>query len=323
MPSFEFTRSIAAREVPLNRQGIPCFPGAQPARTTDDLRGADVAIVGVPFVSPLVGYENDVAPRKVRIAGLNYDGSYIAELDVDPAESLRMVDYGDVDFPFGDTAAATAAVETTVGEALDAGCLPVTIGGNAPASSYAVIKAIAARSSGPIGVISFDGHTDTAAEYGDEPNSSNWVRAAYLQIPRLSATHHVQIGMRGMNNPRASMAFYRDRQMRTIMAREARALGSRRLAEEAVRHAANGTDRLWLAVDLDVMDCTETPDWDWPDPYGVASSDVLETAYEAGRSGKLCGISLMMIGGAVASVQRLALWIVLYGLAGHAHARQA
>lgn len=323
MPSFEFIRSTAAREVPLNRQGIPCFPGARPARTAADLRGADVAIVGVPFVSPLVGYENDVAPRKVRMAGLTYEGSYIAELDVDPAESLRMVDYGDVDFPFGDTAAAMAAVETTVGEILDAGCLPVTIGGNAPAASYAVVKAIAGRSGGPLGVISFDGHTDTAAEDGDEPNSSNWVRAAYLQIPWLSATNHVQIGMRGMNNPRANMAFYRDRQMRTIMAREARALGSRRLAEEAVRHAANGTDRFWLAVDLDVMDCTETPDWDWPDPYGVVAGDVLETAYEAGRSGKLCGISLMMIGGAVASVQRLALWIVLYGLAGYAHARHA
>ena len=321
MPSFEVTMAMAARERRLNRQGVPCFLGAGPALTAQDLRGADVAIVGVPYVSPQIGYENDVGPRKARIAGLSYEGSYVAELDVDPAEALRIVDYGDVDFPFGDTKAAIAAVDTTVGELLSAGCLPVTIGGGSPASSFAVVKAIAARTGGTIGVVNFDGHADTAPYNGGEAAAWNWVRAAYQTIPNLSPTHHVQIGMRGMNNPRPTMAFYRERGMRTIMAPEATEMGSRRLAAEAVQHATEGTDQLWLAVDMDVLDSTETPDWDWPDPYGVRASDILETAYAAGRSGKLCGISVMMIGGAVPSVQRLAVWTVLNGLAGYATAR--
>jgi agmatinase len=322
MPSFEFVRSLAGRAIQSNRQGVPCFLGTRPARTADDLRGADVAVVGIPFVSGLVGYDNDVAPRKVRIAGLNYAGSYISELDIDPAEHLKIVDYGDVDFPFGDPITAMAAVEATVATVLEAGCLPVTIGGNAPASSYAVIKAIAARTEGSIGVISFDGHTDAAPEYGDLPTSSNWVRAAHLGIDKLDAPHHVQIGMRGMNNRRQDMAFFREHGMRTIMAPEVRALGSRDLAAEAITQAGQGTEKIWLAVDLDVMDSAETPDWDWPDPYGVVASDILETAFAAGRSGKLCGISLMMIGGGVFSVQRLANWIILYGLAGYARAAQ-
>ena len=321
MPSFEVTMGMMGRELALNRQGVPCFLGTRPARTVEDLRGADAAIVGIPYVSPQIGYENDVAPRKVRIAGLSYDGSYVAELDVDPAEALTIVDYGDVDFPFGDTAAAVAAVEATVGEVLAAGCLPVTIGGGSPASSFAVVKAIAAGA-GAIGVVNFDGHADTSPEFGDEPAAWNWVRAAYQSIPNLSPRHHVQIGVRGMYNSRQGMAFYRERGMRTISPREVQELGSRRLAAEAVRHATDGTEKLWLAVDLDVLDSTETPDWDWPDPYGVRASDILETAFAAGRSGKLAGLSLMMIGGTVPSVQRLAVWVVLYGLAGYAAARQ-
>ncbi|MGH2616422.1 MAG: hypothetical protein ACRDJC_14355, partial [Thermomicrobiales bacterium] len=95
--SFEISHRVAQRIGELNRQGVPCFLGSTPAHGPDDLRDADVAIVGVPFVSPLIGYENDVAPRKVRIAGLNYAGSYIAELDVDPAETLKIVVYGVVD----------------------------------------------------------------------------------------------------------------------------------------------------------------------------------------------------------------------------------
>jgi hypothetical protein len=83
--SFEIFLEVAQRIDQLNRQGVPCFLGSTPASGPDDLRGADVAIVGVPFVSPLIGYENDVAPRKVRLAGLHYAGSYISELDVDPA----------------------------------------------------------------------------------------------------------------------------------------------------------------------------------------------------------------------------------------------
>jgi agmatinase len=319
--SFEISLGIAQRLDRLNRQGVPCFRGSTAAQGPEDLQGADVAIIGVPFVSPLIGYENDVAPRKVRIAGLGYAGSYIAELDVDPGEVLRIVDYGDVDFPFGDTAAASDAVTAAVAEALAAGCIPVTIGGNAPASSFAVARALVDADASPIGVINFDGHTDTAAEYGDEPNSSNWVRAASLAFPSLRPENHVQVGMRGMNNRRADMAFFRERGMRTIMSPEVHMLGSKGLAAEAVRHASLGVDRIWFGVDMDVLDNADTPDWEWPDPYGVHAADILETAFAAGQTGKLCGISLMMIGGVVPSVQRLAVWIILYGLAGHALAR--
>jgi agmatinase len=320
--SFELSLSVARRTDQLNRQGVPVFLGAQAMHSRDDLRGADVAIVGVPFVSPFIGFENDVAPRKVRIAGLNYPGTYVPELDVDPAEQLRIMDYGDVDFPFGDTEAAMRAVEQAVGDVLTLGCLPVTIGGSSPAASYAVVKALAARAPGSIGVINFDGHCDTAPDVGDEASTWNWVRAAYLEMPQLSRPNHVQIGLRGMTNRRADMAFFRDHGMRAIMAREVHELGSQRLAAEAVAHATRGVDQLWLAVDLDVFDTAETPDWEWPDPYGVRAADVLETAFAAGQSGKLCALSVMMIGGNAFTAQRLACWIVLYGLAGYALSRR-
>jgi len=320
--SFELSLGIAQRTDRLNRQGVPVFMGAQPLQTMADLEGADVAVVGIPFVSPLLGYENDIAPRKVRIAGLTYWSTYVPELDIDPAESLAIVDYGDVDFPFGDTAAAMAAVEQTIGGVVDRGAMPVTIGGNAPASSYAVLKAITERAQGTIGMISFDGHTDTMADYGDEPNSSNWVRASYLKLDRILPTSHAQIGMRGMLNRRADMAFFRERNMRLIMSRDVREMTPRQLAQEAVSTATAGTDHIWLAVDLDVLDFCHLPEWDWPDPYGVDPAHVLETAYAAGKTGKLCGVSLMMIGGVIPSALRIATWIVLYALAGHAEAKR-
>lgn len=316
MSSFEVSLLALGRPMTLNRQGVPCFLGSQPIASLDELQAGDVAIAGVPFVSPLIGYENDVAPRKVRMAGLQYEGSYLPERDIDPSEILSIKDCGDIDFPFGDTAAAMAAVEAAVGTIVDRGALPVTIGGNAPASSYAVLKAITERTDGTIGMISFDGHTDTMADYGDEPNSSNWVRASYLKLGKLSPTNHVQIGMRGMLNRRADMAFFRERGMRLIMSPDVHELGAKRLAVEAVKTAGDGTDHIWLAVDLDVLDFCHLPEWDWPDPYGVDPAHVLETAFAAGASGKLCGVSLMMIGGVIPSALRMAVWVVTYALAG-------
>ena len=142
-------------------------------------------------------------------------------------------------------------MQAVISEVVAAGCLPVTIGGNAPASSFAVLNGITAQRSGSVGVISFDGHCDTAPDWGTEPNSSNWVLASYEANPALSRANHVQIGLRGMNNRREDMAFFRDNGMRTIMAPEVLELGSKRLAAEAVRHATADVDRLWLAVDMD------------------------------------------------------------------------
>ena len=66
-----------------------------------------------------------------------------------------------------------------------------------------------------------------------------------------------------MTNRREDMAFFRDNGMRTIMAREVSELGTT-VGREAVRHATSGVDRLWLAVDLDVLDKHRDARWDWP-----------------------------------------------------------
>lgn len=305
-----------------NRQGYPCFPGTKPAAGVGDLAGADLAVVGVPFVSSLVGQDNDLAPRNVRVAGLKYRGTFLPEFDVDPMAHLTGVDYGDVDLFLGDMARSLAAVESVVGEVVGAGCLPVTIGGNAPCASYAVIKAIAEQTNGKIGLVNLDGHCDTRP--GDPgPNSSNWVRAMYDDVPGIRPENHVQIGVRGMNNPPDRIAFYRERNMRVITGPEAARLGSERLAREAVGLASEGTAGIWFAVDFDALDPAALPDWDEPDPLGLTAADVLTLAHSAGRSGQLVGISLMMINGHRTSIHRLAVWTVLYALAGVAQSRLA
>lgn len=322
MPRVEFGGPAATRAWTPNRQGYPCFPGTRPAADVAAIRGGDAAVLGIPYVSGLVGQDNDLAPRNIRIAGLRYGGTYLPELDLDPMAHLAVFDLGDVDLPLGNMDASLTAVERAVADVIDAGCLPITIGGNAPCASYAVIKAIAARAPGSLGLVNLDCHCDTRP--GDaSPNSSNWVLAMYDTFGGVRAENHIQIGLRGPANLADRVQFYRDRNIRIVTGLQAMQLGSARLAEEAVAHAGKGTGGIWFAVDYDVCDPSALPDWDEPDPLGLSAADVLLCAYAAGRSGKLVGVSLMMINGQKDSIHRLAVWTVLYALAGIAEARKA
>lgn len=322
MATIEFGSGAMTRTWTPNRQGYPCLLGTRPANTAADLSGADFAVLGVPFISSLVGQDNDIAPRNVRIAALKYGGTNLPELGFDPMTRLSGADYGDVDLILGDMDGSMAAVEAMVGQLVDAGCLPVTIGGNAPCASYSVIKAIGQRHEGPIGLVNLDGHSDARA--GDPgPNSSNWVRAMYDDKLGVRAESHIQVGIRGMNNPPTSFNFYSEQGIRVVTGLEARRLDSEELARQSVAHASAGTTGIWFAIDFDALDPGAIPGWDELDPLGLSAADVLLTAYEAGRSGKLIGISLMMINGQQTRTHLLAVWTILYALAGVASARTA
>ena len=83
------------QEWPQISDGVPTFLGVEPARSVADLRGADVAIIGVPYMTPMFGFDADLTPRKVREASTRYAGTYLPEFDLDVGAALRIVDYGD------------------------------------------------------------------------------------------------------------------------------------------------------------------------------------------------------------------------------------
>ena len=98
---------------------------------------------------------------------------------------MKIVDFGDADIPSEANYVATvenilraqAAVETKVNQALDVGAIPIVIGQNSPAGSYAIAKPIAERPKGNVGVISLDTHWDAPAHgLGDGRPAHRWVQ---------------------------------------------------------------------------------------------------------------------------------------------------
>jgi arginase family enzyme len=109
--------------------GLLTFAGALYAHDAAALEGADVAVIGAPFddlVSDRPGTR--LGPRAIRTAGFA-PGPHL-EAKVDAFADLRIADFGDAACVPGDAAGSHAAIEDTVGEALDAGAVPIVLGGD-------------------------------------------------------------------------------------------------------------------------------------------------------------------------------------------------
>ena len=220
--------NIDSATLPMINEDTPTFMGIPYARSAEELRGVDIAIIGAPYVAGARGKYAGVdktewlaAPKRVRQQSARYPSGYIQELDVDIFEKLRVVDMGDADIapecnldPTAENILkAQGAVEELVNRALEAGAIPIVVGQNSPCSSYAIAKPIAERSAGKVGMISTDTHWDSRPlDYltGDEriAGSGNWKSKTFSSFSNFSIPNLVEIGERGMLEEAAMVRNY-------------------------------------------------------------------------------------------------------------------
>src|SRR6476646_1487898 len=109
--------------------GFLSFGRALLAQEPEHLAGVDVAIIGAPtddLVSDRPGAR--FAPRAIRAASCP-PGPHL-EAGVDAFERLRIVDFGDAPVVPAQPARSHEAIERTVRQAIEAGAMPVIVGGD-------------------------------------------------------------------------------------------------------------------------------------------------------------------------------------------------
>ena len=161
-----------------------------------DLRGVDVALLGVPYDSG-TSYRSGarLGPREIR-AQSSLIRPYSYFLKVSPFDSLLVVDAGDVDVPpAGRIEQAYAAIEQGVATVVEAGARPIIAGGD-HSISLPCLRAVA-RKHGSLSLIQFDAHIDTWGDYfgGKYFHGSPFRRAIEEGVIRGDA--YVQVGIRG------------------------------------------------------------------------------------------------------------------------------
>ena len=250
--------------------GILSYAGAPIAQDPEELRGVDVAILGAPtddLVSDRPGTR--FAPRAIRAASCP-PGPHL-EAKVDAFAALRIVDYGDAPVIPADPVRTHEAIARTVGEVVDAGALPVTIGGDHSITEPCV-GAISERR-GAVGLIHFDTHTDTGREVFGVERSHGTPMFRLVEAGAVDGARYAQIGLRGYWPGPEEFAWQEGRGIAAFFMHDVRELGIREVVERALAHAGDGL--VYLTVDVDVLDPAFAPGTGTPEPGGMTSVDLL------------------------------------------------
>ncbi|KNG92862.1 agmatinase [Pseudaestuariivita atlantica] len=271
--------------------GISTF-GKRPYVSDWSAIDADVAILGAPFDFGTQWRSGArFGPRGVREAStlfsFGHAGAYDHEDDATYLPgSVRIVDIGDADIVHTDTEKSHTNIEAGVRAILDAGALPVTIGGD-HSINIPCIRAFDGQ--GDIHVLQIDAHLDFVDErHGVRHGHGNPMRRAAEQPYVTGLT---QVGIRNVSST-AKEGYDDARAMGSdiLSVRQARTLGTKALAARIPAGA-----RLYITIDIDAFCPSIAPGTGTPSHGGFLYYEVLELMQAVAQSHDIVGIDLVEV----------------------------
>jgi agmatinase len=253
---------------------------------------ADVAILGAPFdFGTQFRAGARFGPRAVREAStlfsFGHAGAYDHEDDcVYLGPEVTIVDIGDADIVHTDTEKSHANIEAGVRAILEAGALPVTIGGD-HSVNIPCIRAFAGR--GPIHILQIDAHLDFVDErHGVRHGHGNPMRRAAEQDHVTGIT---ALGIRNVSSTtQEGYAAARKMGDDILSVREVRKLG----LEGVLARIPKGA-RLYITIDIDGFCPSIAPGTGTPSHGGFLYYEVLEILQGVARAHDVVGIDLVEV----------------------------
>ena len=286
----------------LSFAGIDTFFGASPAdpeALTDDV---DVGFVGVPFdgsVSRRPGTR--YGPRALRAASRWQEQFAGGSAGAHNVDTDRHVSYADIEMrDCGDAPTVPNDVERTRDQvaayvqAVTESAFPVVFGGD-HYITYPSFAGVANAVEGDIGLIHLDAHSDTADEsdvYGDHWHGSPMARID--ELPDASYETHAMVGIRCYERD-GFPELVSEAGIHVDYARDVREKGIEAAIDDAIAHATDGTDAVYLTVDIDSVDPAFAPGTGTPEPGGLTSSELLVAMDALGACSDIAAMDLMEV----------------------------
>jgi len=262
-------------------------PGMEKAAWAGLPSFADVAIVGAPFdelVSERPGAR--FGPRAIRSAAPT--SSFHLEERVDWATELRVIDYGDAPVVPADPVGSLEMIEATVREVVAAGATPLVLGGD---HSVTEANVRACAGDGPIGMLHFDAHTDTARELHGQRRSHGTPMYRLVDAGLVDPERYVQIGLRGWWPEAPDLAWQTQRGITSFYMHDLHRDGIDSILADAIGIIGSGP--VFLTVDVDVLDPAFAPGTGTPEPGWMSSAELLRAGRVAARELSLVGADVV------------------------------
>jgi agmatinase len=289
--------------VKVNRSWEPGYAGGGTfqkvplALDPAELHGADVAIVGAPmddFVTFRPGAR--FGPAAIR-AGYDAGGdpaAYHMDLGIDPFAALTIVDHGDAEVVPGDGHASHRAIAETVSRVLEAGAVPVVLGGD-HSIAHPDISAVASRyEEGDLAVVQFDTHTDTATENWGVERAHGTPFRHLVDDGVVPGDRLVQVGLRGYLPPPEEFEWARRAGVRWHRMEEVSERGVDAVTEDVLEETV-GSREVFLSVDVDVLDPAFAPGTGTPEPGGMTTRELLKSVRRLALALDLAGMEVVEV----------------------------
>lgn len=246
-------------------------------------QGVRAAIYGLPFDATNISRTGaNYGPRGIRDVSCQFL-PYNATLDFDLVEALRPVDCGDCDIALANPERTFARAQADLRAILEAGALPVTLGGDHSITIPAV-RAVRERVADP-GLILVDMHLDTAQDVGGE-ELNHCCPITRAVDAGFDPAKIALVGISGWMNPRSELAYCRERGITVIWLEDVWEEGTARAVERALEVAGRG-DGVYLSFDVDSLDAAHAPGTCCPSPGGLSTREAIELVRGVARHGLL------------------------------------
>ncbi|MFE2446355.1 agmatinase [Streptomyces melanosporofaciens] len=260
---------------PVDSSRVPRFAGpATFARLPrlDEVSGADVAVVGVPFDGG-VSYRPGArfGPAAVREAS-RLLRPYHPGLDVSPFAAQQVADAGDIAVNPFDIGEAIETIQDAANGLQADGTRLVTIGGD-HTIALPLLRAAAQRH-GPVAVLHFDAHLDTWDTYfgAEHTHGTPFRRAVEEGVVDTSALSHV--GTRGPLYGKQDLTEDEKLGFGIVTSADVYRRGADEVADQLRQRI--GDRPLYISIDIDCLDPAHAPGTGTPEAGGLTSRELLE-----------------------------------------------
>ncbi|MFZ1997167.1 MAG: agmatinase [Solirubrobacteraceae bacterium] len=260
------------------------------APDADALREADAraAIYGIPFDATNISRTGaNYGPRGIREVSCQFL-PYNATLDFDLGEALNPVDCGDCDIVLANAEKTFARAQADIGAILEAGALPVTLGGDHSITIPAV-RAVKEKVADP-GLVLIDMHLDTAPDVGGE-ELNHCCPITRAVDAGFDPAKIALVGISGWMNPRTELAYCREHGITIIWLEEIWEHGTAWAVDKALQAAGSGNGT-YLSFDVDSLDAAYAPGTCCPSPGGLTTREAIELVRGVSHNG-LVGVDVV------------------------------
>ncbi|MEM3457980.1 MAG: agmatinase [Candidatus Bathyarchaeia archaeon] len=228
---------------------------------------AKYVIFGVPFdVTSTYRTGARFGPNAVRQASLNIE-TYSFRTGVD-VEDLQLHDLGDLHV-LADTEKTLERIKLVVADILEAGKIPVIIGGE-HTITLGVAKGLGKRAS-KTAIVSFDAHLDLRSEFmGLTLSHTTFMRRINEEVKPAKI---VEVGTRAVC--KEELAYAKKVGIEFFTAQQIRKDGVQRVIKQLHEKLA-GCESIYLSVDMDVLDPAFAPAVQNPEPEGLEPHVLLD-----------------------------------------------